>query len=405
MQAKGRTIYIVGAGIAGLTLALSLAKFGISVVVLEKQSAIEQQGAGIQLSPNARHILNQLGLENALNKVACSPEALDIYPFRDEKPIKSLTLGDAALQKFGARYDVIHRADLAEVLHKACRRFANIDIQFQISNIDMETHARGASILFEDAAKQNRNARPFAIVGADGVHSDIRRNTLGEADAAYSGMVAWRSMVPFDALFGVVDKTHISVLWGPGFHAVLYPIPSRKSFNVALFTKAKRGDIENGTLQDTPKLPRRLMQSPRFEAILENAANGWTFWPLYSVTAKNWHHGTVGLIGDAAHAMLPFQAQGAAMAIEDAAALAPLLATEADAANAFSIYQNERKPRVSKVAKISRHNGVIFHFDWPLTMPRNAFVALQSQTSHFDRLAWLYGYKPSTIAQSTSPTV
>lgn len=402
MQANGRTIYIIGAGIAGLTLALSLAKFGHSIVVLEKQAAIEEHGAGIQLSPNARHILNQLGLEVALDNVAFSPEALDIYPFRRELPLKSLTLGQAALERFGARYDVIHRADLANVLHKACRRFANIDIQFQISNIDMETHARGASILFEDAAKQNRNARPFAIIGADGVHSSVRRNTLEGKDAVYSGMVAWRSMIPFEALEGVVSLTRTSVLWGPGFHAVLYPIPMRKAFNVALFTKAKRGDVESGALQDKPQLPRRLMQSPRFEAILENAADGWTFWPLYKVAEKNWHRGTVGLIGDAAHAMLPFQAQGAAMAIEDAAILAPLLSKHDDAAAALETYQNDRMQRVSKVAKISQRNGDVFHFDWPLTIPRNTVISLGNETSHFDRLDWLYAYKPPSKSESGS---
>src|SRR5665213_1714178 len=128
MTGGGRTVYIAGAGIAGLTLALALAKFGATVVVLERNSSIQEIGAGLQISPNARRVLNQLGLDRQVNAKSFEPAGIDLYPFRAKKPLTTVTLGDTVRQRYHVPYAVMHRADLAAVLHRACRRFANIDI-------------------------------------------------------------------------------------------------------------------------------------------------------------------------------------------------------------------------------------------------------------------------------------
>lgn len=133
MSGTGRAIYIAGAGIAGLTLALALAKFGAHVVVLERNKAIQEVGAGLQISPNARKALNQLGLDKALHAKSFEPSGIDVYPFRAKKPLVTLTLGAEVARRYGAPYAVMHRADLVEVLFKACKRFANIDILFGVS--------------------------------------------------------------------------------------------------------------------------------------------------------------------------------------------------------------------------------------------------------------------------------
>ncbi len=397
MVAKGRTIYIAGAGIAGLTLALALAKFGATVVVLERTQTLQTAGAGIQISPNARCVLDRLGLSRQLTQSAFVPQAIDIYPFRRPRPLISLQIGQEAQERFGAPYAVIHRADLAEILFNACRRFANIDIQFGVRQFDLETHARGLSITVEQTDHNAINARAFAFIGADGVHSCTRTLILSGPESEYSGYVAWRTMIPISMLAdtGIIARDRTSLLWGPGFHAVAYPHPRHDRFNVALFTKEKLDDPRKISSVQTPSLPRMLLKSPQIEAIMENAIAGWSMWPLNAVSTSTWHKGPVGLIGDAAHAMLPFQAQGAAMGIEDAAALAPLLITETDAQSALARYQSLRQKRVDRVQRISARNGMIYHMEWPFSLARDMIVSAQGTTGHFDRLNWLYGYDPN----------
>src|SRR5215475_5582404 len=151
-MAGGRTIYIAGAGIAGMTLALALAKFGATVIVLERNKRVQEVGAGIQLSPNARRVLNQLGLDKAITAKSFEPAGIDVVPFRAKKPLVTLELGQIMRERYGVPYAVMHRADLADALFRACRRFANIDMLFGVRSFDAVTHARGLSIVVEEAS-------------------------------------------------------------------------------------------------------------------------------------------------------------------------------------------------------------------------------------------------------------
>jgi salicylate hydroxylase len=392
MSGNGRTVYIAGAGIAGLTLALALAKFGATVVVLERRDAVQEVGAGLQVSPNARKVLNRLGLDRALGEVAFEPAGIDVIPYGAKRPLVTLELGGIVEETFGAPYAVMHRADLAELLYRACKRFANIDILFGVRAYDVVSHARGVSVTVDEADGKSRSARAFAFIGADGVNSRTRTGILMGPEAAYTGAVAWRVTLEAAALDGVVAMDRTTLLWGPGYHAVTYPLPHRQQVNVALFAPCKAEYAFGDNPPRAPKLPWAAVKSRQFEAILAAAGDGWGFWPLSTVTAPDWTEGGVGLIGDAAHAMLPFQAQGAVMAIEDAAILAPLLMTEPDAPEALRRYAAIRRPRVERVQKLSRSNGFAFHLEWPFTLARNAVVKLQGPRGHLRRLAWLYGY-------------
>ena len=392
MSGNGRTIYIAGAGIAGMTLALALAKFGATVVVLERNKRIQEIGAGLQLSPNARRVLDQLGLDRQIAARSLEPSGIDIYPFRAKRPLTTLVLGETVAARYGARYAVMHRADLADVLYRACKRFANIEIAFGVRAFDAASHARGVSITADEADGKARAVRVFAFIGADGVNSPTRTNLLGGPDSVYTGTVAWRITLPKADLHGAVAPDRTTLLFGPGYHAVCYPLPHRKQANIALFAREKAEIAFGSKPPKRPRLPWAMLPSPQFEAITKAAKEDWGYWPLSTVVTRTWHDGAIGLVGDAAHAMLPFQAQGAAMAIEDAAILAPLLMTEPDAPSALARFSALRQPRVERVRRLSNTNGFAFHLEWPFTLARDAVIALQGPRGHLRRLDWLYGY-------------
>ena len=386
-----RTIYIAGAGIAGLTLALGLAKFGLQVVVLERNSEISAFGAGLQISPNARKVLDSLGLGEAIAEKSFAPEGIDILPDGRSEPLQTLVLGSEIADRFGAPYAVMHRADLVEILFAAARRFANIDVVFGVSDIAVHSEGPAVTVTAEEPDGKTRRAQPFSFIGADGVRSQTRTHVLGGPEARYTGKVAWRALVEPDQLAGSVRLDRTSLLLGSDFHMVVYPLPHRNAVNLALFTQEAQSDL--GVLdQRAPRI--RSKRNRRLASILDAVGDRWTPWVLSTVELDSWHKGAIGLIGDAAHAMLPFQAQGAAMAIEDAAVLAPLLAASPNADHALTRFFALRHQRVRRVQDVSRSNGKVFHMRFPLSLARNAVIGMEGSRGHFKRLDWLYGYDP-----------
>ena len=398
MPGTGQVYFIAGAGIGGLTLALALARFGASVVVLERNTAISEFGAGLQVSPNARHVLNQLGLDAALTARSLEPAGIDIYSYGQPTPLITLALGQPMRDQFGAPYAVMHRADLADVLYKATRRFANIDIRFGVRNWDVVSHANGVTVSMDEASGQTRTSRGRAFIGADGVHSQTRRTLLAGPAAQDGNRTAWRTLLAFDSLAGQIALDRVSVLFGPGYHLVCYPLPHRQQVNIALFATPAPG-----APTDRPPLRPEAVSSLRIATILRAGGGSWTPWPLFTVQTPHWYNGNIGLLGDAAHAMVPFQAQGAAMGIEDAAILAPLLVDAASAEPAFARYQQLRHARVTRVARTSATNGRIFHLPWPLSMARDAAIAAQGSDGHIGRLEWLYGYDAHSALRLNQP--
>jgi salicylate hydroxylase len=379
----GRVYAIAGAGISGLTLALALARSGDPVVVLEKQPALAEHGAGLQISPNAWRVLRSLGLDEELGKASFRPEGLDLYPAGGDRPLVTLELGAGIARRFGAPYAVMHRADLASLLEKGARRFANVDIRF------------GATVWTEGLAVDEtglhvptQSLRAHALLGADGVHSETRRTLLGGPAAQFTGKIAWRSLLPFDMLGDAVALDRVSVFWGRDHHIVCYPLPHHRQLNVAAFLP---GTAESET-------PPALASFRGRAAALFALGQNWTRWPLYTVQTPHWSQGPVGILGDAAHAMLPFQAQGAAMGIEDAAVLAPLLTSAQPAAEALLRYQALRQRRVRRVQQVSESNGRIFHLGFPLDRARNAVMLAGGPHSHWRRLHWLYSYDATQAA-------
>jgi salicylate hydroxylase len=384
MPGTGRSFIIAGAGITGMTLALALARLGATVTVLERHAEVQEFGAGLQISPNARHCLDRLGLSDALDRIGLEPQALDIYPQGGQAPLLSMELGAIMRERFGAPYMVMHRADLADTLYKACRKSANIDMLFGVRHWDVVSHAHGVTVAVDEANGLTRTTRADAFIGADGVHSQTRVAVLDGPRAEFRNRIAWRALVPFDLVSGQIAPDRVSVFFGTGFHLVCYPLPHRAQVNLALFMPGKA--------PQAGEQPRLLRPGPRVDAILATAGNGWTAWPMYTVETPVWHKGNIGLAGDAAHAMVPFQAQGAAMGIEDAAALAPLLVGTDSAEAAFSRYAGLRQTRARRVAALSAQNGRIFHLPWPMSIARDMVMRLQGRRAHLKRLHWVYAH-------------
>ncbi|ODT67841.1 MAG: hypothetical protein ABS75_22625 [Pelagibacterium sp. SCN 63-23] len=384
MPEPGRNYVIAGAGIAGMTLALGLARRGTTVTLLERSPHQQEFGAGLQISPNARHVLNRLGLDQAVARVSLEPTALDTYPQGSLAPALSMELGAIMRQRFGAPYAVMHRADLAEALHRACRDVPAIDIAFGVRHWDVAAHAKGVTVAVDDADARSRTIEAAAFIGADGVHSHTRQALLRGPSARFGHRIAWRTLVHTDLISSQIAPDRVSVFFGAGFHLVCYPLPHRQQVNLALFMP--------GRTPETEAQPRPGNPGPRVAAILAAAGQGWTPWPLYTVETDLWNRGNIGLVGDAAHAMVPFQAQGAAMGIEDAEALAAAFAGTETAEAAFARYAALRQARVARVAALSAQNGRIFHMRWPASRARDLVMKLQGPRAHLQRLDWVYGY-------------
>lgn len=395
MANSTKTISIAGAGIAGLTLAIALAKFGFRVVVAERQEAPSEFGAGLQISPNARRVLNALGLGEDFAANSFAPDAIDIYPHKRPTPINSVQLGDFATNRFdGVPYAVAHRADLLNCLYRAAKKFANIEIHFGVEDIDLTQADGGVSILLKDKSGVPFPVTARAHIGADGVRSDTRVKLLGGPKPKFTGYVAWRALADIDDVAQHLPMNHTSLFWGPDYHVVLYPLPHQGKVNIALFSTHKHKSIARDA--DIKLDPKRLsiIENKVLAPILDSLYDQFTPWPLFGVTCDHWYKNNIALIGDAAHAMLPFQAQGAAMGMEDAGLLAVLLAAEPDNAKAFAQYQTSRKPRVDKVQKQSAKNGKIFHMRPPKSWARDLVVARQSPDAQLKRLDWIYQHDP-----------
>jgi salicylate hydroxylase len=387
-----KTISINGAGIAGLTLALALAKFGFRVVIAEQNPSISEFGAGLQISPNARRVLNACGLDRQISDHSFEPDGIDIYRHGKPEPLAKVTLGDFAKKRYeNVPYAVMHRADLAQQLFLATKKFPNIEILFGVSDTEVEDTPDVVSVIIH-----RDNQPPFPItarahIGADGVRSQTRIAHLGGHKPQFTGYVAWRAMADFAQLENDVSKHRTSLFWGPDYHLVLYPLAQREQFNIALFTEFSL-PLEDG---DTPEVSNKsLRKNKTLPKIMESVSDHWTAWPLFEVKHQNWFKGNVAILGDAAHAMLPFQAQGAAMAIEDAGLLAAILASEPDNKVAFEKWQSLRQPRVQKVQETSQKNGKVFHMSPPTSWARDAVVSRLSAEGHLERLDWIYAHDP-----------
>jgi len=362
---KPKKILIVGAGIGGLTTALACLHHGFEVQVLEQAPALENIGAGIQIPPNASKILAALGLEQEIAAHAFRPQALQTRMGQSGRQVFSIALDAQTLNHWGAAYYHIHRADYVAVLSTALQARANNALLLNAAFSHYQQTADGVVAHMADG----RQIHGDILIGADGLRSSVRQQILGPEQPRFTGNMAWRAVVPLAAL-ECPPPTSACVWMGPGRHAVTYHLGDGL---VNFIGVVERQDFLQEDWHTTGARQQAAADfadwHPMITGLIDKA-EALHCWGLYDrQTLSTWVDGRVGLLGDAAHPMLPFMAQGAAMAVEDGWALARCLASYAsdtpraapNIADALGDYQRHRLPRTQAAQNASRRNAKTFH--------------------------------------------
>lgn len=391
-MARSRSVVIAGAGIGGLTAALALARVGFRVVVIDKAETLEETGAGIQLSPNASRILIELGLRDRLAPHVVAPAAIRILRSRDGSEIVRAPLGTASELRYGAPYWVIHRGDLQTALVKALAATPDAELRLGTEIEDFAVHANGVTVTGR-CSGGSHDEHGIVLVAADGLWSTMRRRLGHDPEPRFARRTAWRAVVATDRVAERFRESSTRLWLGPDAHLVHYPVKAGREINIVAIVGddwQQTGWSAAGARDD---LTRRFAGWDRAARDLLAIPERWLKWALYDrPAARRWGHGPVTLLGDAAHPMLPFLAQGGAMAIEDATVLAGCLTSGAPDA-ALRRYEGLRTGRTARVQRHARRNGTLYHLDGPPATLRNLALAAIGGDGLLRRYDWLYDWR------------
>ncbi len=396
--ASSRTIVVAGAGIGGLTAALALAERDFRVVLFDQAERLEEVGAGIQLSPNASRLLIGLGLKDRLAPVVMAPEAVCIHRARSGRELARLPLGASAETFYGAPYWMVHRGDLQAALLDHARRHPDIEITLGAKVEEFAVHPNGITVAYARRGSTG-DATGIALVGADGLWSRVRRCLGDRAPPRPAGRTAWRTVLPATAVPEQWCAPLVHLWLGRDSHLVHYPIRGGAAVNVVAIARDRWEGSGWSTGAEREEVLARFAQRDWAQPARDLLAlpTRWLKWALYDrEPLHRWSRGPVTLLGDAAHPMLPFLAQGAAMAIEDAVVLADLLARmPADPAGAMWAYEKARRPRTTRVQRGARANDRRYHLGPPASWLRDLGLSVVlGGDLLLHRYDWLYEWRP-----------
>jgi salicylate hydroxylase len=396
-QAKGgerQTIIVVGAGIGGLTAALALAAASFRIIVVERSDHLSEAGAGIQIAPNAGRVLASLGLAEKVSAVAIEPEAIDVRSGVNGKVLASIP-GPSYRARYGEPYRVIHRADLQAVLAAAVD--ANPNVTLELGATVAQTLPQPDGLLVRIQRPGGIDVVPaVAIVAADGVWSTFREKINSGAKPQPTGRTAWRALIPADVARDLVSMARINLWLGRNAHLVHYPVAQGSAVNVVAIVDEVWDRPGWSAVGDRAEIARRFRAWPLRARHLIAAPVSWQKFAINRVAANApWTSDRLVLLGDAAHAMEPYLAQGAAMAIEDAAVLAGHLRGATDVPAALRAYEAARKPRVAAVASAAARTGRQYHFAGPLAFARDTALHFAAERLILERNDWIYNWRVS----------
>jgi salicylate hydroxylase len=385
-------VLIAGAGIGGLTAALALSRLGESSIIIEQRTKVDEIGAGIQLSPNASRILIELGLGNALQKAAAEPRHLIVRSGRSGQELAAMALGERMRQAYGAPYYTIHRADLQTILLDAVRGTGAARLAFGRTVAAIEENSESGVRIRCDSQSASEAVNGKALIGADGLWSGVARLIGDDTRPEFRRHVAWRGLVPRENWPNELTADD-TVLWlGPSAHLVHYPIRRGAFINLVAISSDRDNEPGWSRPGDAKKLLKRFAAWPVAARRALETVSDWTLWSLYDRPPRPvWQDRRVALLGDAAHPVLPFLAQGGALAMEDAAILAREWAiSKDDPARSFAAYAAQRIERATRVQAAARRNGEVYHLPWPLSFARDLAMKRMDISARYD---WIYAWR------------
>lgn len=392
------SVLIVGGGIGGMAAALSLSRLGLAVTVLEQASTLGEIGAGIQLAPNAFAALDALGVGERTRAKAVFTERLVMMDAVDASEVGTFVVDAAFRQRFSNPYAVIHRADIHGAILDAVR--TSPLITFVTSSQATDVAEDDAGVTVTDAA--GRSFRADVLIGCDGVKSVIRERIVGDA-VRVSGHVVYRAVVPAADMPADL-RWNAPVVWaGPNCHLVHYPLRNGEQYNLVVTFHSREQEawsVTDGSKEEVLSYfdgvhaqPRQLLHKP-------------TSWKRWSTADRdpvdNWSTKRMTLLGDSAHPMLQYLAQGACMALEDAVTLGEAVrACDFDMAAAFQLYQTSRIARTARVVLSAREMGRLYHAKGVERLVRNDLWRGRTPAQFYEALAWLYGWTAHTCLATT----
>jgi salicylate hydroxylase len=382
-------ILIAGAGIGGLSAALALARAGIPSHIVERTASIREIGAGIQLGPNGFRAFGRLGIAGAMDAISFRPETIRLIDSVDGVELSRQTLGAPFEARFRYPYRVAYRADVQQVLLAAVREQASL-VTIELGDGVVSVKQDSQSVRVQLDSGQLRTGP--ALIGADGIWSLVRRTILDDAPPSASGHIAYRAVLPIAALPEHLATDDVQVWIGPGHHLVCYKLRGGLLFNIIAIIHSDRALEGWDTLGDEAALTLGFADACKTVKDLLGQIQDWRMWALSDRNPQQgWTQGRITLLGDAAHPMLPYLAQGACMAIEDAVVLADQIAGHRDdLPAALRSYETMRFARTASVQRAARETGVINHATGAAREARNAFLAGR-RADDYESMAWLFG--------------
>lgn len=395
-MSKPKKILIAGGGIGGMSAALALLKRGFEVEVYEQAPELGEVGAGVQISPNGARALDALGVFDHLRAASCAPKRKEFRLWNTGKAWPMFDLGESAIDRYGYPYLTIYRPDLLSALVDGVKAIAPNSIHLDATVTGFEQDETGVRLILSDGTV----ATGDALIGADGVKSTVREQLWGDDAPKFYGLVAWRSVIPMEALPDHLQAMVGSTWIGPGGHMVNYPLRGGKLMNMIGTIERDDWQVESWRVEGSKEECARDFAGwhEDVQTLIQTAPTlmKWAF--MERKPRQTWGQGRVSLLGDACHATLPFLAQGAVMSIEDGVILGRCLESFDDVETALQRYEGARVERTTRMVQGARENTGRFH-EKALATEEGAIAYMESEWSRdpiTDRYDWLYRYDVMT---------